>query len=225
MPVMRSRNNDPVLACDCPQKGKVVLDIRCSGCDELLCGSAGVVHRGDEHWHVRCVPDRECVPVRESSAAAASSPRHAAVPLWTQEGRGRGRETREYERRSAQALGGRRLPGSGNRPGSQVFAAVARHTFAGLKESGRARTAGGDIIINKPIPILLEHKRTRAKSYAVTRDTLRKVTEGARQAMRVPGLVLAFQNAQVDGLEEEEWVLVPRSVFAYLLEAGRDVET
>jgi len=107
------------------------------------------------------------------------------------------KRSKRHEDRVAKRLGGRRLPRSG-----------------GLAWSRWDRsTAGADL---GTAEFHIEHKRTQNKSISVTREWLEKVSEGARKAMKDPGLVLCFEHKTG---EPDEWIAIPLEVFEKLLKA------
>lgn len=104
------------------------------------------------------------------------------------------RKSKGHEERLAKELGAKRLPGSGNRPLSSW--------------SAPCETAGGDL---KSDSFLYEHKGVEkaTQSIGVTRARLQKVCEGAKKAMKIPAMLLTFEDAQG---HDSEWVLLPLSV-------------
>lgn len=123
-------------------------------------------------------------------------------PKWLdgqEKNRQRVKKSKAHENRIAAKLHGRRLPASG---GKKVSKWAPSHT-----------TAGGDIRTYK---FLVEHKgvEVQIKSIGVTRKWLKKVTEGATRAMRIPAMVLTYENP--DGFEQD-WFLLPLDVAKRLL--------
>lgn len=101
------------------------------------------------------------------------------------------RRSLREEGRIADVMGGRRLPRSGGLPWS----------------ADDPTTAGGDVVT----PTLhIEHKRVEppTKSIRITREWLAKVTAGARRTVRVPSVVITFEEAKG---HDKDWALVPLS--------------
>jgi len=120
-------------------------------------------------------------------------------PAWLEPGGDRGarnRRSRKSEDKLAGRLGGRRLPGSGNKPWSRFD----------------KTTAKGDVGIKG---FHLEHKETEALSIGLKLAWLHKVADGARRVMKDPGLVVKYERPV--GTEDEEFVVLPIEVFERLL--------
>jgi len=123
-------------------------------------------------------------------------------PKWLRENQdfsSKTKKSKKHENRIATALGGKRLPASG----------AKRYT----KWLPSSVTAGADV----GTPTLhIEAKRAEpdTKSIGVTREWLRKVTEGSDRVMKTPAMVLTFELPK--GFEED-WLLLPLSVARRLL--------
>ena len=128
-------------------------------------------------------------------------------PKWLEDGGDRGARTRrskKSEEKLAARLGGRRLPGSGNKPWS----------------NHDKTTAQGDVGVPG---FHLEHKETEGESIGLKREWLHKVESGALRTMKDPGLVMKFVRPV--GEEDEEYVFLPLEVFERLRVAcGLDSE-
>jgi len=128
-------------------------------------------------------------------------------PKWLEDGGDRGARTRrskKSEEKLAGRLGGRRLPGSGNKSWS-------KHDKT---------TAQGDVGV---AGFHLEHKETENESIGLKREWLHKVEAGARRTMKDPGLVMKFVRPVGEG--DEEYVILPLEVFERLRAAcGLDSE-
>ncbi len=97
---------------------------------------------------------------------------------------------RVKERELARDLGGKQQPGSG--------------CFDGR---------GGDVVVNE---YLVEHKYTRALSYTVSIQTLRKITQEAFEQRKKPVLVIEMSGQMM--YQEEKWACIPYEEFKRLLE-------
>jgi len=102
----------------------------------------------------------------------------------------------DHEQDLADRLGGMRQPNSG---------ALVQHK--------------GDVILEK---FLLDSKETEAAVINVTGHDLTKITREADGERKLPGLVLTIRR--VPATVEKEWVCIPISVFARMLETGMDKE-
>lgn len=107
------------------------------------------------------------------------------------------RKSKREEDKIAKRMGGRTHPRSGGLPWS-------RHD---------ATTACGDVTTKD---LHIEHKRAEpdTKSIGVTRAWLRKVTKGAKRRLKIPAMVLHFEDARGHG---EDWALLPLEVAERLL--------
>ena len=107
------------------------------------------------------------------------------------------KSTRE-ENRVAEKLGGRRYKRSG-----------------GLAWSRHDKTTDGGDLANKDMHI--EHKRVEpdTKSIGVKREWLTKVTEGANRRVKIPGLVISFEQPRG---HEQDWLMIPLDVALRLLQ-------
>ena len=124
-------------------------------------------------------------------------------------------ETKEYEERLAKDFGGHRYRCSG---ASAIDGQAAKANQA--MGEGKGETLGADVYVDEgPVKLHMEHKRTRAKSYTLTRDNLRKVVMGANHFGREPAFVVAFQEERQ---MPEEWVLLPKELVLRLLHGYRE---
>lgn len=112
------------------------------------------------------------------------------------EGSRRVRKSRKHERRLAEQLGGKRLPGSGNQAWSR-------------NERGKKSMVTGGADIESP-SLVLEHKYTEKESLSLKREWLEKITVAASMRAKTPGVVITFDGARDI---EKDWVLVPLSYF------------
>lgn len=109
------------------------------------------------------------------------------------------KRSQKHEDRLSKKLGGKRIPRSGGLAWSKWD-----HT-----------TANGDI--SAP-DMHYEHKRTENKSVSIPHEWLTKVCEGARRALKDPGVIVTFEKK---GRPPEDWVLVPLEVLERLLEISK----
>lgn len=81
-------------------------------------------------------------------------------------------------------------------------------------------TAGGDLT-SKDLHV--EHKRVepQVKSIGIKRDWLKKVTEGANRRMKVPALVITYEQAQG---HDQDWVMLPLDTARRLMALAGDDE-
>lgn len=135
----------------------------------------------------------------------APKPRHALPRFLRDEGlkADRTKRSRKHEGRVAKALGGKRLPSSGAK-------SVGRFSQWGGGKYGRTAsqvTPKGDVVT---LEFMVEHKfvEPTTKSMSVTRDWLKKVSEGARCQMKTPVMVLTFERPDQF---EQDWLLIPLS--------------
>lgn len=99
---------------------------------------------------------------------------------------------------------GRRLPGSG-------AIKVARNAHS-------SETLGGDI---ESAELLIEHKFVYpdTKSYAISRSTLEKVTDGSNRSHRYPAMVITFEKAT---RHAKDWIMIPLDVARKLMPSLQD---
>lgn len=120
---------------------------------------------------------------------------------------------KKHEYRLAERLGGKRYPGSGNRP-------LVRKSYRKVLKGGRSRpgmrevesTDNGDLATPK---FHFEHKFTRNESLSVKLEWLDKVEQGAKLKMKDPGLIITFQDQQ--GHVQKEYVAMPLTVYERLM--------
>ena len=109
--------------------------------------------------------------------------------------RGRVKRSKKEEERIAKEMGGKRLPRSGGMQWSKWD----------------KKTAKGDISTPR---FHIEHKETEKQSISIKKDWLKKVTEGARDSMKDPALVVTC----TDGRKREDWAMIRLSDLKRLLE-------
>lgn len=109
--------------------------------------------------------------------------------------RNQGLLAKKHEKRVAKEMGGRRLPASGALP-------------FGKRDKN---TAGADVRTDK---LLIQHKGTKRDSLAVKRDWLYEVTKEAARRSLDPALMVYFERER---RFENEWVVIPKSVFNRLM--------
>jgi len=95
------------------------------------------------------------------------------------------------EDRIAEAVGGKRVPGS-----------------------GASQYAKGDVSEDD---FLIECKLTEAGSLRVTQKWLEKITAEAEAQDKMPALAIEIQGGE-RRLAERDWIAIPRSVFTRLLD-------
>lgn len=100
-----------------------------------------------------------------------------------------GLAARRQETARAKAIGGRRQPGSGNKPGH-----------------------GGDVRTDCTVE---ELKLTTKQSYALRRADLQKVMEQALAMGRIPVFLIEFRDA-IAKPSPEQWILIPAWHYADL---------
>ncbi len=98
---------------------------------------------------------------------------------------GRVKKSKKEEERIAKEMGGKRLPRSGGMQWSKWD----------------KKTAKGDISTPE---FHVEHKETEKQSISIKKSWLQKVTEGARDAMKRPALVVTF----IEGRKKEDWAMI-----------------
>ena len=98
-----------------------------------------------------------------------------------------GLAARRQETARAKAIGGRRQPGSGNKPGFK-----------------------GDVRTTDTIE---EWKFTTHRSYALNRESLQKLMEDALAAGRAPVFGVEFRDAMAKPNPTEQWILIPAWVY------------
>ena len=113
-------------------------------------------------------------------------------PRWVT-GEAKFTKAKKIENRLADELGGKRLARSGGLAWSKWDKS----------------TQDGDI---KTDSEMLEHKYTEKASMSIKKAWLDKVSQGASKTGRYPALVITF----VDGDKEDDWVLVPMSIYKKL---------
>jgi len=120
------------------------------------------------------------------------------------------RATKKEESRVAEAMGGRRVPGSGALPQSRWAQSFARAGIVPLTDDHqalspvvdkRARSSMGADITTETHSV--EHKRTKHKSISLKQEWLDKIKEVAYLEQRSPMLVLTFESTG------EDWVVMP----------------
>jgi hypothetical protein len=110
---------------------------------------------------------------------------------------GRVKKSRKEEERIAEEMGGKRLPRSGGMRWSKWD----------------KKTAKGDI--GTP-DFHIEHKETEKQSISIKKAWLEKVTEGARDAMKDPALVVTF----IEGRKRDDWAMIRLADLKRLLSAA-----
>jgi hypothetical protein len=113
-------------------------------------------------------------------------------------------KSKRQEEKLARDTGGRRVRRSGGMYWSK----------------NNKRTEDGDVVTKEIIRGWnFEHKGTTTGSITIKRDWLNKVRDGARAKTRRPAIVVTFDQ----GLKvQEDWVLIPRSIFDRLCEEEDD---
>jgi len=132
------------------------------------------------------------------------------------------KEPFKLEGRSAKKLA--RGPLGPKKPGS--LKAKANETEAELADrlNGHRQPCSGAIVGHKG-DVKLEHflldsKETGGSTILVSRKDLVKITREATGERLEPGLVLKFDKIALG--TENQWAVIPLSVFAKMLEAGQD---
>jgi hypothetical protein len=74
-------------------------------------------------------------------------------------------------------------------------------------------TAGGDV---KTQSLLIEHKRVepKTKSIRITREWLSKVSAGAKRSMKIPSMVITFEQSEGHA---QDWALIPLELLERLV--------
>lgn len=135
------------------------------------------------------------------------------------EAKQRAKDTKKHEQRIAKEFGGVRLAGSGNVPMTRESKIVASSKFPRMSDDMKSGctwhdrdaliTRGGDV---QSARFLIEHKRTKAKSFSVTIDTLKKVELGAQRASREPLLIVLLERTG------DEYAVIHTATLKRLLE-------
>jgi hypothetical protein len=96
----------------------------------------------------------------------------------------------------------------------QESASAVRYGGEVQRGSGATERHKGDV---KTTDLLLENKTTQAGSIRIEGKWLTKITKEARNEGRVPAVEIEIRGIE-DPLTEQQWVLVPASEFARLIE-------
>ena len=120
----------------------------------------------------------------------ASDPK---VPAWCRPEKTRFKKSQVEESRFAESMRGKPLARSGGKRLSQT-------TIGSITQSGDLQTDS----------FLVEHKRTAKVSIVVKLEWFLKVINGAKMALRTPGVCILFEN--LDG-RPREWIFLPKRAF------------
>ena len=114
---------------------------------------------------------------------------------WLDQGHDRVRRSKNHEIRVAKLLGGKRLPASGAKKWSKWDAVTER----------------GDISTKE---FHIEHKRTDKESIILKSGWLTKISSGAKDKRKNPGLIVTFDSIKNT---EKDWAIIPAFIFAALV--------
>jgi hypothetical protein len=124
-------------------------------------------------------------------------------------------KSRKQESRIAGIVGGKCLPGSGNKgvigtlTASSKKAVLVRNAMPG--GFGRANVSQGDVSQDD---FLIEAKRTDARSIRVEDDWLLKISAQAGMAGKFPAV--AIEIGGMSNLVEKDWFVIPGTLFRRL---------
>ena len=115
----------------------------------------------------------------------------------------RSRKTRKTENRVAEAVGGRRLRGSG---AGRVSSKPQGNISQGFDIQHAAFT--------------IEHKRTEKKSMSVKAEWLDKIRHRARMEGKSPCVILTYEKLGIQA--DDDWAMIPLELFNRLKETLDD---
>jgi hypothetical protein len=123
---------------------------------------------------------------------------------WLDDNQERFKRSKKQETRLAEELGGRRTIRSGAAAWSKYDQDKIAHKTT--------LTDGRDITTSE---FYFEHKRTEKKSMSLKKEWLDSIKQASRRGAKDPGVIITFESLRPSE-SDEDWVMVPMSVFKRL---------